>query len=90
MVTDEGLRALLKSGYVMEVTCTERAEKKHNTWFARWVVRAVERDGGDRRRLVVSRGTQIRAREFKTVVGLISYIHARELVSSTGSPWPWV
>lgn len=75
VVTEEGIRLLLEDGYVLEITCVESAEKRYNAWYGGWTVYAVQRDGDDRKLLVVSRGSVIKAREFKTVVGLISYIH---------------
>ena len=78
VVTEEGIRLLLEDGYVLEITCVESADKRHNAWYGGWTVHAVERDGNDRKLLVVSRGTVIKAREFKTVVGLISYVHGHQ------------
>lgn len=74
VVSEEGLRILLEGEYLMEVTCTTSADKRHNTWFGRWIVHAVARDGSERKLLVVSRTGAIRAREFKTIVGFFSYI----------------
>ena len=73
VVTEDGLRGLLESGYLIEVVCKEAAEKRHNSWYGTWVVRAVAPDGRDDKMLVTSR-SYLKIREFKTIVGLVSFL----------------
>ena len=40
VVTEDGLRGLLGQGYRAEVVCKEGAEKRHNSWYGTWTVRA--------------------------------------------------
>ncbi|WP_420006198.1 hypothetical protein [Arenibacterium sp. LLYu02] len=54
VVTEDGLRGLLAEGYLIEVVCKERAEKRHNSWYGSWVIRAVATDGRDDKMLVTS------------------------------------
>ena len=75
VVNAQGLRALLAEGCLMEVACVERAQKRYNTWVGGWIVHALVGSGRDRKLLVTDRRGQIQAREFKTTVGLISYLH---------------
>ena len=73
VVTEDGLRGLLGEGYLLEVVCKEEPEKRHNTWYGTWVVRAVASDGRDDKMLVTSR-SYLKVREFKTIVGLVSFL----------------
>jgi len=73
VVTEDGLRGLLADGYLVEVVCKEEAEKRHNSWYGTWVVRAVHEDGRDDKMLVTSR-SYLKIREFKTIVGLVSFL----------------
>jgi len=73
VVTEDGLRSLVADGYLLEVVCKEGAEKRHNSWYGTWVIRAVTEDGRDDKMLVTSR-SYLRVREFKTIVGLVSFI----------------
>ena len=73
VVTEEGLRGLLADGYLIEVVCKETAEKRHNSWYGSWVIRAVHEDGRDDKMLVTSR-SYLKIREFKTIVGLVSFL----------------
>ncbi|MCC5966789.1 MAG: hypothetical protein EA407_02500 [Rhodobacteraceae bacterium] len=73
VVTEDGLRSLLGKGYFIEVVCRQAGEKRHNTWHGIWVVRAVSADGGDEKLLVTSRSV-LKVREFKTIVGLVSFL----------------
>jgi len=41
VVTEDGLRGLLAEHYLIEVVCKEGAEKRHNSWYGTWVIRAV-------------------------------------------------
>ena len=74
VVTEDGLRDLLSAGYLAEVVCKEMAEKRHNSWYGTWVVRAVSKDGLADKMLVTSR-SYLKVREFKTIVGLVSFLH---------------
>ncbi len=73
VINEEMLRGLLAEGYVIEVICTRSAEKRTNTWYGRWVIRAVLPDGSSPKALVTSR-TQFKQREIKTIVGLVSFL----------------
>ena len=73
VVTEEGLRGLLAQGYRAEVVCRETGEKRHNSWYGTWVVRAIGPDGRDEKLLVTSR-SYLKVREFKTIVGLVSFL----------------
>ena len=73
VVTEDGLRDLLSDSYLIEVICNQTAEKRHNSWSGSWVVHAVAEDGQDSRMLVTSRSV-FKLREFKTIVGLVSFL----------------
>jgi hypothetical protein len=73
VVTEDGMRALLAQGYLIEVVCREGAEKRHNSWYGSWVIRAVGLDDGDEKMLVTSRSVG-KLRDFKTIVGLVSFL----------------
>lgn len=45
VVTEDTLRGLLAEGYEIEVVCKDGAEKRHNSWYGIWVIRAVLPDG---------------------------------------------
>jgi hypothetical protein len=99
VVTEDGMRSLLAQGYLIEVVCREGAEKRHNSWYGAWVIRAVAQDGGDEKMLVTSRSVG-KLRDFKTIVGLVSFLAdmgcttasiplsegARERLEATGRP----
>ncbi|GAA0308067.1 hypothetical protein [Rhodovulum strictum] len=67
------MRSLLADGYLLEVVCKEGAEKRHNSWYGTWVARAVAEDGRTDKMLVTSRSI-LKVREFKTIVGLVSFL----------------
>ena len=73
VVTEDGMRGLLADRYLLEVVCKEAGEKRHNTWYGAWVVRAVAEDGRSDKMLVTSR-SYLKVREFKTIVGLVSFL----------------
>lgn len=73
VVTEDGLRDLLSDGYLIEVICNQTAEKRHNSWYGSWAVHAVAEDGQDAKLLVTSRSV-FKLREFKTIVGLVSFL----------------
>ena len=73
VVTEDTLRGLLAEGYEIEVLCKEGAEKRHNSWDGSWVIRGVLPDGGSGKALVTSRSL-FKQREFKTIVGLVSFL----------------
>jgi hypothetical protein len=73
VVTEDGMRALLAQGYQIEVVCREGAEKRHNSWYGSWVIRAIAPDGEDEKMLVTSRSVG-KLRDFKTIVGLVSFL----------------
>lgn len=74
VVTEEGVRQLLAQGYSAEVVCRTAAEKRLNAWYGSWYVRAIGPDGGNEKTVVTSR-SYIKAREFKTVAGLVSFLY---------------
>ena len=73
VVTEDSLRDLLGNGYVMDVLCKQGAEKRHNSWYGSWVIRAISADGESEKMLVTSRSV-LKQREFKTIVGLVSFL----------------
>ncbi|MCE8510857.1 hypothetical protein KBY28_20595 [Ruegeria pomeroyi] len=73
VVTEDGLRDLLSDSYLIEVICNQTAEKGHNSWYGSWVVHAVTKDGQDPKMLVTSRSV-FKLREFKTIIGLVSFL----------------
>ncbi len=73
VVTEQGLRENLRSGYSLDVVAEEDAAKRHNVWYGLWTVRSVSPDGADDKLLVVS-GNAIRTRTFKTLTGLVSFL----------------
>lgn len=81
VVTEEGFRALLANGYVAEVVCRESSEKRYNNWTGLWVIRATRPDGTDERLLVTARD-YVKMREFKTIVGLASFLHDMGMASA--------
>ena len=73
VVTEDGLRDLLSDSYLIEVVCNRTAEKRHNSWYGSWVVHPVTKNGQDAKMLVTSRSV-FKLREFKTIVGLVSFL----------------
>lgn len=77
IATEARFRALVESGYCVEVLCLEAAQRKGPTYYGLWVLRAVS-DEGDEKRLVTARTRtthdDIKIREFKTVTGVISFL----------------
>ncbi len=73
VVTEDGLRGFLAEDYLIEVVCKEGAEKRHNSWYGSWVIRAVAPDGSSDKMLVTSRSV-LKLRDFKTIVGLVSFL----------------
>lgn len=77
LVTETGLKTALKEGFLIEVVCREEPERRLNAWYGNWIVRAVSQDGSVEKLLVTSRDGQkdtAEHRQFKTAVGLISFI----------------
>lgn len=73
VVTEDGLRCLLADGYIIEVVCKCGAEKRHNSWYGVWMIRALAPDHNSGKLLVTSRSAG-KPRDFKTIVGLISFL----------------
>lgn len=73
VVTEDGLRGLVAEGCLIEVVCKEGAEKRHNSWYGAWVIRAVAPDGRDEKVLVTSRSV-LKRRDSKTIVGLVGFL----------------
>jgi len=73
VVTEDSLRTLLADGYLIEVVCKEAAEKRHNSWYGTWVIRAVSEGLRPAKMLITSRSV-FKHREFKTIVGLVSFL----------------
>lgn len=74
VVSQEGLRVLLEQGYQAVVVCEEPVERRDTQWRGRWTVRASGSEGGDDFIVVSTRG-HLRPREFKTTLGLISFLY---------------
>ena len=51
----------------------EAAEKRHNSWYGTWVIRAVAPNDGADKMLVTSRSV-LKLRDFRTIVGLVSFL----------------
>lgn len=77
VVTEDGMRGLLAQGWQAEVICREAGEKRYNSWYGTWVVRALGpgAPGSRDEKLLVTNRSVLRMREFKTVIGLISFLH---------------
>ena len=73
VVAEDTLRGLLAQGYEIDVVCKGGVSKRHNSWYGTWVIRAVLPDGGSGKALVTSRSL-FKQREFKTIVGLVSFL----------------
>ena len=77
LVTETGLKRALAEGFLIEVVCQEEPERRHNAWYGSWIVRAVSQDGTIEILLVTDReGRKDTAelRQFKTAVGLVSFV----------------
>ena len=74
VVTEDGLRGLLADGYLLEVVCKESGEKRHNSWYGIWVIRAVAPDDGRDDKMLVTSRSVLKLRDFRTVVGLVSFL----------------
>lgn len=76
VVTEDGLRSLLAQGWMAEVICRESGEKRHNSWYGTWVVRALGPGAPETRdeKLLVTSRSVLRMREFKTVIGIVSFL----------------
>lgn len=74
VVSRDGFRLLLDDGYQAIVVCEVDGEQKDSRWTGRWTIRAL---GGEGRTdyVLVSVGGDLRAREFKTALGVISFLH---------------
>ncbi|MDZ7909833.1 MAG: hypothetical protein U5N10_17555 [Gemmobacter sp.] len=73
VVTEDALRCLLAEGYEIEVVCKNGAEKRHNSWYGTWVIRAVLPGGASGKTLITSLSL-LKPREFKTIIGLVSFL----------------
>lgn len=86
IATEAKFRALVESGYRVEILCLEAAQRKGPTYYGLWVMRAVSEDG-DEKRLVTARTrtthNDIKIREFKTATGVISFLAGLGLSCAT-------
>ncbi|AWD20889.1 hypothetical protein B6K69_03745 [Fuscovulum blasticum] len=73
VVTEDGLRGLLAQGYCIEVICEKGAERRNNTWYGVWIVRAGAPDRRNDKMLVTSRNL-LKFRDFRTISGLVSFL----------------
>lgn len=73
VVTEEGFRLLLDKGYEAQVLCLEDPERRTTQWHGLWAVRGVGPKGQPDCVLVTTRRS-IQAREFKTSLGIISFL----------------
>ena len=81
VVTTKHFHELLRSGYMAEVVCTQKAYKKAAVWYGEWVVRVVNADRTFERlvsstRMPSTAQESIRIRTAKTANGLISFLVA--------------
>jgi hypothetical protein len=81
VVTTKHFHELLRSGYLAEVVCTEKAYKKAAVWYGEWVVRVVNAEGTFEKlvsstRMPSTSKENIKIRTAKTANGLISFLHA--------------
>lgn len=78
VVSDDGLRELLSLGHQAVVICSEAPVQKSYFWHGLWHVLCVSLDGQSERLLVSARRDaqgSVKPREFRTVNGLISFLH---------------
>lgn len=81
VVTTKHFHELLRSGYLAEIVCTEKAYKKAAVWYGSWVVRVVNADGTFEKLITSTRlpntsKESIKIRTAKTANGLISFLAA--------------
>lgn len=74
VVSEEGCRKLVASGWQLQVFCAGSAEKKHQNYFGTWGIRIISPDGTYERTLVTAR-KDMQMRMFKTVNGLIAFLY---------------
>lgn len=73
VVSEEGCRQLVDTGWQMEVICIQSAEKRQAMYYGRWAIRVVSPDGRYERTLVTAR-KNMEKRLFKTINGLVSFL----------------
>lgn len=74
VVSRDGFRSLLEEGYQAAVVCEAGGKVRDNQLAGRWSVRLL---GGEGRSdyVLVSLGGNLQARQFKTTLGLISFLY---------------
>ncbi len=80
VVTEPRFRQLLAKGYQAEVVCRQDASIKASVWYGEWIVRIVDHERTFEKLLVttprrVGAGDEIKVRVFKTINGLVSFMH---------------
>lgn len=79
LVSEEGLRELVRLGHQVVVICLESAERRGSTWYGLWGIRCVSRDGSSDRVLVTYRRDKEhggeRPRTFRTLSGLVGFLY---------------
>lgn len=78
VVSEDGLRELLSLGHQAVVICSEAPVQKSYFWHGLWHIVCVSLDGRSERLLVSARRDaqgSVKPREFRTVNGLISFLH---------------
>lgn len=73
VVSEEGCRKLVASGWQLQVVCVGSAEKKHANYFGLWGLRVISPDGHYERTLVTAR-KDMQMRTFKTLNGLVAFL----------------
>lgn len=74
VVSRDGFRLLMDDGYQALVVCEVAGKQRDTQWAGRWSIRALGGAGrGDY--ILVSTTGNLRAREFRTTLGLINFLH---------------
>lgn len=74
VVSEEGCKQLLAEGWQMDVVCLASADKRHANYYGQWGIRFASPDERYERYLVTARKL-MEMRTFKTINGLVSFIH---------------
>jgi len=80
VVTEPGFRHLLAKGYQAEVVCQAEAHRKASVWYGEWIIRVINDQQTFEKVLVttprrVGDVDEVRVRIFKTINGLVSFMH---------------
>lgn len=72
-VTLDRCRALVGTGWMLEVLCVVTAVKRHANYFGEWSVTVVSPDCATQLDLVTARNA-VETRSFRTINGLVSFL----------------